>query len=337
MFDNLSRERVPDTQSHEPVKNGVEGIDKNSVKKVKKEKGTEGRSQKEIEEAKLTIDLQKAMSNASDKPGKRQRVGRKSKIWDKPKKPGSSKQYFKDIERFLLLDKEDEIRLAQRIKEGDEQAREDFISANLRLVVSIARRFVNRYRGYGILLDDLIQQGNLGLINAVNRFDPERGIKFSTYAVEVIKGTIMNMSYKQPRLISVPFNIQWLFPRIYEVNEEYLLEFGKMPTLEDLAKEIGVTVGQIIKAKKAASIKISSLDALSTEDVVGPDVKEDFIKGKSSLEHEAFTELFREKFRKELEHALDLLYLADRQQQQIKENYKKKIFSLRYGLGGDHP
>lgn len=164
--------------------------------------------------------------------------------------------YLREVGQTKLLTPEDEIRLAKRIKKGDEKAREEMIKANLRLVVKIAREFED----YGLPLLDLINEGNIGLMKAVERFDPAKGAKLSTYAAWWIKQAIRRALANQSKTIRLPVHVgdKLLHMRRATVKLQELL--GREPTDEELADELGTTAARVTRLRTAA-IRPASLDA----------------------------------------------------------------------------
>jgi RNA polymerase primary sigma factor len=241
-------------------------------------------------------------------------------IDDRPSRADNPiRTYFGEISRVPLLTREDEVRLAKRIEAGDQRAKEELAEANLRLVVSIAKK----YRGCGLPFLDLIQEGNLGLMKAIEKFDYTKGYKFSTYATWWIRQAILRAITNRSRTIRVPTHINELIRKIYQVERNFLKENGELPTPENLAHELETTVENIIKAKKTAQ-SMTSLDMPIGYDDDGS-VLGDFIEDASveSPERETFEHLLVE----ELERALDER-LTDRE---------KRILELRYGLNDYQP
>jgi len=224
-------------------------------------------------------------------------------------------RYLQEIGRVSLLTEEEEQELARRLREGDAEAKERFIRANLRLVVSIARR----YTGYGLPLLDLIQEGNVGLLRAVERFDPERGYKFSTYATWWIRQAIARALAEQGRTIRLPEHIIELIQKINEAEEKFLHDNGRRPTLEELAAMLELPLEKVRQAKEAAAYPVS-LEAPVGEregtlgDLLG-------VEGPSPPE-----EIAKELLLSELEESLKELPERERQ-----------ILELRYGLKGKEP
>jgi RNA polymerase primary sigma factor len=170
--------------------------------------------------------------------------------------------YLREIGQVKLLTPEEEIELAARIKAGDKKAREHMIKANLRLVVKIARD----YEGLGLPLLDLISEGNIGLMKAVERFDPKKGGKLSTYAAWWIKQAIKRALANQSKTIRLPVHLVDKIARMRRVAMELQEELGREPTDEELAAELGTTPARVAQMRTAA-IRPASLDApLSDEE-----------------------------------------------------------------------
>jgi RNA polymerase primary sigma factor len=169
--------------------------------------------------------------------------------------PTSIALYLREIGQTKLLTKKEEIRLAKRIKRGDRKAREHMINANLRLVVKIARD----YEGLGLPLLDLISEGNIGLMKSVDRFNPKKGKKLSTYAVWWIRQTIMRALSDKSRMIRLPVNKVDKIYKMRRVSACLWEELGREPTREELAEALGVSALRIAKWQKA-SISMTSLD-----------------------------------------------------------------------------
>ena len=168
----------------------------------------------------------------------------------------SLKLYLREISKTPLLTVEEENELAERIKMGDAAAREHMIKANLRLVVKIA----NDYSGYGLSLSDLVSEGNIGLMNAVERFDPEKGGKLSTYGAWWIKQSIKRALANQSKTIRLPIHMVDKIARMRRISSILAEALGREPTDEELAAELGLP-RQKIAMLKQASQRPTSLDA----------------------------------------------------------------------------
>jgi RNA polymerase primary sigma factor len=229
--------------------------------------------------------------------------------------PDSVQMYLKEIGKAPLLKAADERELAKRIATGDEEARKKFISANLRLVVSIAKRYVNRSANLGIL--DLIQEGNIGLSRAVDKFDYKRGFKFSTYATWWIRQAITRALADQSRTIRIPVHMVETISKYTQVKRRLTQELGREPLVEEIAVEMEMPVDKIHYIQKI------SQDVVSLESPVGDSDDDstlsEFIKDDKSLTpaQVASQTLLREKI-KEI-----LIDLSEREQ---------KILQMRFGL-----
>ena len=169
------------------------------------------------------------------------------------------RMYLKEIGQVKLLSAEEEIELAKRVSEGDQAAKNKLTEANLRLVVSIAKK----YSGRGLHILDLIQEGNTGLIRAVDKFDWTKGNKFSTYATWWIRQAITRAIADQARTIRVPVHMVEVINKATRCNRKLVQELGREPTVEEIAKELNLPVEKIIEANRTAA------DTLSLDTPVG--------------------------------------------------------------------
>ena len=163
------------------------------------------------------------------------------------------RMYLKEIGKVPLLTAEEEIELAKRMEAGDEEAKQRLCEANLRLVVSIAKRYVGR----GMLFLDLIQEGNLGLIKAVDKFDYRKGYKFSTYATWWIRQAITRSIADQARTIRIPVHMVETINKLIRVSRQLLQTYGREPTPEEISKEMGITVDKVREIQKIAQEPVS--------------------------------------------------------------------------------
>ena len=163
------------------------------------------------------------------------------------------KMYLKEIGKVDLLDADEEIDLAKRMSEGDEEAKKRLAEANLRLVVSIAKRYVGR----GMLFLDLIQEGNLGLIKAVDKFDYSKGYKFSTYATWWIRQAITRAIADQARTIRIPVHMVETINKLVRISRQLVQELGREPTTEELAKELNLSVEKVREISKISQEPVS--------------------------------------------------------------------------------
>ncbi|MDQ0416272.1 RNA polymerase primary sigma factor [Thermoactinomyces sp. DSM 45891] len=172
------------------------------------------------------------------------------------------RMYLKEIGRVPLLSAEEEVKLATRIEEGDEEAKRRLAEANLRLVVSIAKRYVGR----GMLFLDLIQEGNMGLIKAVEKFDYRKGFKFSTYATWWIRQAITRAIADQARTIRIPVHMVETINKLIRVNRQLLQELGREPSPEEIANEMGLTPEKVREIQKIAQEPVSLETPIGEED-----------------------------------------------------------------------
>jgi RNA polymerase primary sigma factor len=227
------------------------------------------------------------------------------------------KMYLQEIGRVSLLSREQEIELASRVVAGEKWARDQLIVANLRLVVSIAKR----YMGRGLSFLDLIQEGNLGLMRAVEKFDHTKGYKFSTYATWWIRQAITRAIADQSRTIRIPVHMIETVRELQRLKKEHLQEHGSAPDLEALSTELG------IPQEKIKQVENVSPYTTSLERPIGEDEEDtlgDFIEDKDAPS--PTKETYRMFLVEELDKALN--QLTDRE---------KEILKLRYGLEDGHP
>ncbi len=163
------------------------------------------------------------------------------------------KMYLKEIGKVPLLSTEEETELAQRMADGDEEAKKKLAEANLRLVVSIAKRYVGR----GMMFLDLIQEGNLGLIRAVDKFDYTKGYKFSTYATWWIRQAITRAIADQARTIRIPVHMVETINKLVRVSRQLVQELGREPTFEELAKGLNMSVEKVREISKISQEPVS--------------------------------------------------------------------------------
>ena len=163
------------------------------------------------------------------------------------------RMYLKEIGKVSLLNAAEEIEIAQRMAEGDQEAKRQLAEANLRLVVSVAKRYVGR----GMLFLDLIQEGNLGLIKAVEKFDYRKGYKFSTYATWWIRQAITRAIADQARTIRIPVHMVETINKLIRVNRQLLQEYGREPRPDEIAREMGISEEKVREIIKVAQEPVS--------------------------------------------------------------------------------
>ncbi|AKT47670.1 RNA polymerase sigma factor RpoD [Eubacterium sulci ATCC 35585] len=222
------------------------------------------------------------------------------------------RMYLKEIGKVPLLTADEEIELAKRMEEGDEYAKMKLCEANLRLVVSIAKRYVGR----GMLFLDLIQEGNLGLIKAVDKFDYRKGYKFSTYATWWIRQAITRSIADQARTIRIPVHMVETINKLIRVSRQLLQTYGREPSPEEIAKEMGITVDKVREIQKIAQEPVSLETPIGEEEDshLGDFIPDDDVP--APAEAAAFSML-----KEQLVEVLDTL--TDREQ---------KVLKLRFGL-----
>ncbi len=209
--------------------------------------------------------------------------------------PDAVQAYLKSIGKTELLSSDEEKELAKKIEKGDEECRRRFIKANLRLVVSIAKRYVNRSPNLNIL--DLIQEGNIGLSRAVDKFDYRRGFKFSTYAHWWIRQAITRALADQSRTIRIPVHMVETISKYTQVKRRLFQELGREPLAEEIATEMNVQVEKIYHIQKI------SQEVISLESPLGDDDEDsslsDFVQDEKSLtpQQSAARALLREKIK----------------------------------------
>ena len=172
------------------------------------------------------------------------------------------RMYLKEIGKVPLLSADEEIELAKKMEQGDEEAKRRLCEANLRLVVSIAKRYVGR----GMLFLDLIQEGNLGLIKAVDKFDYTKGYKFSTYATWWIRQAITRSIADQARTIRIPVHMVETINKLIRVSRQLLQTYGREPSPEEIALEMGITVEKVREIQKIAQEPVSLETPIGEED-----------------------------------------------------------------------
>ena len=252
-------------------------------------------------------------------------VGSKSEISEKEiematesvptEMPDSVQMYLKEIGKTALLTKDEEKELAKRSEAGDEEARQRLIRANLRLVVSIAKRYVNRSPNLSIL--DLIQEGNIGLSKAVEKFDYRKGFKFSTYATWWIRQAITRALADQSRTIRIPVHMVETISRYTQAKRGLMQELGREPLAEEIAVEMGIEVDKVRHIQKI------SQDVMSLESPIGDEDEDstlaEFVPDEKNLtpSQQASNALLRDKINE------IIAGLSEREQ---------KILAMRFGL-----
>ena len=222
------------------------------------------------------------------------------------------RMYLKEIGRINLLSSDEEFEYAKLAEQGDEHAKSMLAESNLRLVVSIAKRYVGR----GMLFLDLIQEGNIGLMKAVDKFDPSKGYKFSTYATWWIRQAITRAIADQARTIRIPVHMVETINKLARVQRQLTQELNREPTDEEIAKKIGISVEKVREVYKI------SQDPVSLETPIGEEDDShlgDFIKDERTMSPEEYATI--EMLKEELSGVL--LTLTEREE---------KVLRLRFGL-----
>ncbi|CAF0692046.1 sigma-70 family RNA polymerase sigma factor [Candidatus Methylacidithermus pantelleriae] len=226
------------------------------------------------------------------------------------------KLYLREISQIPLLTREEEVELAKRIKEGDQEARQKMIRANLRLVVKIA----HDYAGSGLPLLDLISEGNIGLMKAVDRFDPEKGGKLSTYAAWWIKQSIKRALANQSKTIRLPVHLVDKIARLRRVATQLAEELGRDPADEEIAEELDMPASKVAQLRSVA-VRPASLDAAIGQDEdsasLGELVKDETAEDPSEV-------IQKENLKKTV---LEVLPKLDERE--------RKILAMRFGLEGN--
>jgi len=229
----------------------------------------------------------------------------------------SVRMYLKEIGKIDLINFEKEVELAKAIEKGSDEARAHLINANLRLVVSIAKKYIGR----GLTFLDLVQEGNQGLMRAVEKFDWKRGFKFSTYATWWIRQAITRAIADQAKTIRIPVHMVETINKVYKATRALTQRLGREPTIEEIAGEVGITV------EKVEEIYRISQDTTSLATPVGDDEDSflgDFIE--DLTQPSPYEETSKELLRESIEEVLDSL-----------DEREAKVLSLRFGLMGETP
>ena len=233
-----------------------------------------------------------------------------------PKEKNTLKLYLKDIRSIPLLKPEEEKRLARRIKKGDKKALNKLGEANLRFVVLIAKS----YRGRGLPLPDLINEGNIGLIKAAKRFNPDKGVKFISYAVWWIRQTIKQSLMEQVRTIRLPANKERYLAKVEKAFFKLFQESERLPTTDEIAEEFNGS------AEEVESVLEMSKECLSLDTPVGEygDSLGDIVSGEDY--QRLFRKLLIESLRSNVEQIISVL-----------PSQEEKVIRFRYGLRGGEP
>ncbi len=256
-----------------------------------------------------------ATERAPDKPARRKP---QTALDLRPSMPTDSLQLFlKDIGKLSLLNAEEEVDLAKRIERGDLSAKRKMVESNLRLVVSIAKK----YRNQGLPFLDLIQEGTLGLVRAAEKFDYRKGFKFSTYATWWIRQAIARALADKARTIRIPVHVVEKLNKIGRAERKLTSERGREPTAEEIAEATGIEPEEVERIKRSAQAPVSLEKPVGDEEesefgqfIADEQAESPYDQAAGSLASEA------------LAHALSRL-----------EYRERRVLELRYGLGGEHP
>lgn len=222
--------------------------------------------------------------------------------------------YSKAIDKYTVLTKEEEQDLAKKIKAGDEKAKEDFINANLKLVI----KFADQYMGQGLELMELIQEGNIGLIDAVEKFDYKKGVKFSTYAAFWINQRIQRAIENKGKTIRIPSRKVQKIRKLNKTEKLLTQKLEREPKEIDLAREMNLSIEEI-KELKQANENLTSLDVFVSEE------KDIFLKDLIPDETQPFEQIIENKeIRQQLKNILEKL-----------SEFEKEVLELYYGLNGN--
>jgi RNA polymerase primary sigma factor len=225
--------------------------------------------------------------------------------------------FLKSISKIPLLTREEEIELARRAKAGDKEALKKLVESNLRFVVSVAKK----YLGCGLPLHDLIAEGILGLIEAARRFDPDKGVKFISYAVWWIRQSIMQALAQQTGAVKIPVKQAVLVNKITRSYGELLKKLGREPTTEELAEYVGMDAKEIERLLTVCQVPLSLDTPIGDEEDT---TFKDFLKGEGTAEVEE--KVVKEELKQSIQEMLEQLTPQE-----------KKIIIMRFGLDGNEP
>jgi RNA polymerase primary sigma factor len=225
--------------------------------------------------------------------------------------------FLKSISKIPLLTREEEIELARRAKAGDKEALKKLVESNLRFVVSVAKK----YLGCGLPLHDLIAEGILGLIEAARRFDPDKGVKFISYAVWWIRQSIMQALAQQTGAVKIPVKQAVLVNKITRSYGELLKKLGREPTIEELAQHVGMEPKEVERLLSICQVPLSLDTPIGDEEDT---TFKDFLKGEGTAEVEE--KVVQEELKQSIQEMLEQLTPQE-----------KKIIIMRFGLDGNEP
>ncbi len=227
-------------------------------------------------------------------------------------------QYFKEISKVNLLTPEEEFDLAVKIRKGNENARNKLITSNLRFVVSVAKQYQNQ----GLSLTDLINEGNLGLIRATQKFDETRGFKFISYAVWWIRQGITQAIADQSRIVHLPVNISGNSRKIFRASKEFEEEYDRKPTNEELAGILDISIEAVAHAIKVSGTHFSLDAPLKNDDSYGKNMLDILPNNNQPSPDESLT---KESLSKEIENILSIL-----------SEREIKVLMMSFGIGKEN-
>ena len=226
----------------------------------------------------------------------------------------ATRAYILQIARIPLLTYDEEQELGARIKQGDEEARNRMIESNLRLVVSIAKKYIARTK---IPLLDLIQEGNIGLISAVEKFDHEKGYKFSTYATWWIRAAISKAVAEQSRTVRIPIHVIETLSKMNTVSRDLYQELGRNPTVNEIAEKMG------IKPEKVKELQAIVKEPVSMDNTIGDDEDSTIADLVADEDWEdPMTPIWRQTIQKKVQNVLSTL-----------DSREAEVIAMRYGIG----
>ncbi|TVP56889.1 MAG: sigma-70 family RNA polymerase sigma factor [Gemmatimonadales bacterium] len=234
-----------------------------------------------------------------------------------PRPEGALDRYLEEISRYPLITREEEAELARRIRLGDQEALDQLVRSNLRFVVSIAKR----YQGQGVMMADLINEGNLGLIRATHKFDETRGIKFISYAVWWIRQAILQALAEQSRIVRIPLNRAGALNRIGRSSKALLQELGREPTPREIAADLDIPIEEVRSGLQVSRASVS-LDVPTLRGDEKPLL--DYLPDELALDPE--DEAFDQALREVVEDALGSL-----------DEREAKVLRLYFGLDDQDP
>jgi len=228
-------------------------------------------------------------------------------------------KYLQEIGRVDLITAEEEVNLAQRIREGDQDALDRMVNANLRFVVSVSKQYQNQ----GLTLPDLINEGNLGLIKAAKRFDETRGFKFISYAVWWIRQSILSALAEQSRIVRLPLNKIGAINKINRASSDLEQKLGRVPTPEEISEYLDLTLTEVKQSLKNAARHVSMDAPLKSSEETSSNMYE-VMSSESTPKPDK--DLLLESLRKEIERSLSTITIRE-----------ADVIRLYFGLSGEHP